>query len=124
LAEIDVADVKRDSSTTTLHGRPIVALCAGKDCRKRCEFAKVRDTLSKKCDVVDLTCVGICSGPVVVAHADSDEPRVFAKLRTKEHRKALLRVVGGHEPDARLVKLEVKNAKKKATLRKVRRTVA
>lgn len=105
--------------------RPIVALCAGKDCKKRCEFAKMYGALAKQCDIVELKCVGICSGPVVVAHAASDQPRVFARMKTKKDRRDLLRVaVDGKKPSAQLAKREVKNAKKATTIRKVRRAVA
>lgn len=103
---------------------PRVALCAGKDCKKRCEFAKMRDALSAQCDVVELKCVGICSGSVVVTDIDSDDPRVFAKLKTKQHRRELLRVVDGKKPSSQLVEREVTNGKKKSTLRKVRRAVS
>ncbi|BAN04455.1 hypothetical protein [Ilumatobacter coccineus] len=107
------------------HDRPRVALCAGKDCKKRCEFAKMHDALSERCDVVELKCVGICSGSVVVANVDSDDPRVFAKLKSKRDRQELLRiVVDGKKPSSQFVKREVTNGKKKSTLRKVRRAVA
>lgn len=104
--------------------RPVVALCAGKDCKKRCEFAKMYDALDARCDVVELKCVGICSGPVVVAHAASDAPIVFSKVRTKQQRKQLLRiVVDGGSPSNELAKRVVTNGKRTATLRRVRRAL-
>lgn len=129
-----MADTRKSQSATSQSSkklsispidRPVVALCAGKDCKKRCEFAKMHHALAKQCDVVELKCVGICSGPVVVAHADSDEPRVFAKMTTKKDRRDLLRVaVDGKNPSAQLTKREVKNGKKATTIRKLRRAVS
>lgn len=100
-------------------------MCAGKDCRKLCEFSKIRSALEKRCDVAELKCVGICSGTVVVTNVDSAEPRVFAKLKTKQHRKELLRlVVDDEKPSAQLAKREVAKGKKKVAVRKARRAVA
>ncbi|MFT6765077.1 MAG: hypothetical protein ACJAXA_003758, partial [Candidatus Aldehydirespiratoraceae bacterium] len=48
-----------DRSASLVIDRPTVGLCAGKDCRKRCEFVQMRDALAKKCEVVELKCVGI-----------------------------------------------------------------
>ncbi len=120
-----MADTSRSLQLTADEPRPTVALCAGKDCRKRCEFAKMRDALTKQCEVAELKCVGICSGTVVVTNVDSAQPRVFAKLKTKQHRNELLRlVVDDKKPSAELAKREVTNGKKKTAVRKVRRAVA
>ncbi|WP_394933469.1 hypothetical protein [uncultured Ilumatobacter sp.] len=75
--------------------RPRVGMCVGKDCRKRCESAKVRTVLERGCDVVDLKCVGLCDGPVVVALIDSVKPAVYAKLRTKKQRSLLVAMISG-----------------------------
>lgn len=75
--------------------RPTVALCTGKDCRKRGEFTKMRTALEKSCDVVDLSCIGLCDGPVVVIGADSGAPKVFSKLRSKRHRTMVVSAVLG-----------------------------
>jgi hypothetical protein len=104
--------------------RPIVALCAGGDCRKRCEFAKIRDALDAHCEIVELKCVGICSGPVVVTRPTSDRPVVYARLRTKKQRRQLLGVAVGlrSAPNA-LAKLEVSKGKQQKTLRQVNRAL-
>lgn len=75
--------------------RPTVALCAGKDCRKRCEFAKIRDALDAQCDVVELRCVGLCNGPVVVIDPACDKPVVYSKLRSKRQRKLVIAAAAG-----------------------------
>lgn len=80
--------------------RPVVAMCAGKDCRKRCEFAKVRGALEAHCDVLEMECVGLCNGPVVVVDPDGPKPAVYSKLRSKQHRKLIVAVAEGN-PRAR-----------------------
>ncbi|MFK8023385.1 MAG: hypothetical protein AB8G26_05405 [Ilumatobacter sp.] len=82
----------RSLTLTSLDDRPVVGLCAGKDCRKRCEFAKIRDELDVGAHVVELGCVGICSGPVVAA-AVGGRVEVFSKVRKKSQRKELQRLV-------------------------------
>jgi len=103
--------------------RPVVAMCAGKDCRSRCEFATMRRALDNDCHIVDVKCVGICAGPVVVARTH-DRPLVFAKLRTKKERRALLRfIIDDTRPSSALSKREVGGSKRKATLRRVEQTL-
>ena len=80
--------------------RPIVGLCAGKDCRKRCEFGKVGKVLDRHCDVVELKCVRLWDGPVVVTDADGASRIVYSKIRSKQQRALLVGVVGG-DRDAR-----------------------
>lgn len=75
--------------------RPVVAMCAGKDCAKRCEFGKMRDALERDCDVVDLTCLGLCNGPVVVLHAGRKQRVVLSKLRSKQQRKFVVAAAAG-----------------------------
>jgi hypothetical protein len=100
----------------------VVALCAGKDCRKRGEYAKIRNALEDRCTVVDVTCVGVCSGPVVVANPMSQAPLVLSKLRSKKVRKQLVRVVeSGRAAPAELARREVSKSKRKQVLRRVRR---
>jgi hypothetical protein len=102
--------------------RPLVAMCVGKDCRQRTGFAKMHDELVERCDVVDLKCVGICSGPVVVVHPTADQPLVFSKLRKKQHRRDLVAVaVSNSKPSSELRSRSVSGSKRQATLKKVRR---
>lgn len=88
-------------SLSLVADRPVVAMCAGKDCRKRCEFPKMRDSLDKQCDVVDLKCIGLCNGPVVVVDPAGAKPLVYSRLRSKRQRSLLLSVVAG---DKRAIK--------------------
>jgi hypothetical protein len=63
---------------------------AGKDCRKRGEFAKLSGALEEQCDVTELKCVGLCNGPVVVLDPQGAKPAVYSKLRSKRHRELML----------------------------------
>ena len=75
--------------------RPIVGVCAGKNCGERCETVKVRKALGRGCVVVDLKCVGVCSGPVVVVDPACSKPAVYSKLRTKKQRSLLIDLISG-----------------------------
>ena len=75
--------------------RPVVALCAGKDCARRCESAKMRATLEVECVIIDIACVGLCNGPVVVIDADAGRPAVYTKLRSKRQRRLVLAAARG-----------------------------
>ena len=55
----------------------------------------MRAAIDDRCAVIELTCVGICAGPVVVAHPMSDAPVVLSKIRTKQERKQFVRLVDG-----------------------------
>ena len=115
---------RRQLSATAVDERPLVAMCAGKDCRKRCEFAKIRVELDAACDVVEFRCVGICSGPVVVIGADSDKPQVYSKLRSKSQRRhSLTAAVEGRKPSKALRERAVTGPKRRTTLRKLARVL-
>lgn len=75
--------------------RPGVGLCVGKDCRKQSEFGKVRSTLEQQCDITELKCLGVCSGPVVVVEPDSSKPIVYRRMRTKRQRSLVLAASAG-----------------------------
>jgi len=109
---------------TAVDASPIVALCAGKDCRKRDEFSKVRAALEPRCALVEVECVGICSGPVVVARPDTQDPLVFSKLRSKQHRKDLVRMIDGRGTvSTALAKRAVGKGKRTTALKRVRRAL-
>jgi len=105
--------------------RPVVALCAGKDCRSRCEFSTTRDALQAHCDVVEMRCVGICKGPIVVAHLDSAEPVVLARVRSKKQRKRLVAVAtGASDVGGSIESLHVRGKKRRSTVRRARAAIA
>jgi len=108
-------------SLSVVADRPVVAMCAGKDCRKRCEFAKMRDSLDAQCDVVELKCIGLCNGPVVVIDPERPKPAVYSRLRSKRQRSLLLSVVAG---DKRAIKeLAGRRVSKKKAVSSVARQV-
>jgi len=101
--------------------RPVVGLCTGKDCRKRCEFSKVQKVLDRDCEVVHLKCVGLCDGPVVVVEPHLARPSVYSKLRTKRQRSLLSDLISG---DARARKeLAARRVTKKKVVAAVVRQV-
>lgn len=75
--------------------RPTVAICAGKDCRKRSGYVKMRKVLDQHGQVSDLKCVGLCKGPVVVASPDSENPVVYTRLRSKRDRRRFSDLLSG-----------------------------
>ncbi len=104
--------------------QPLVAMCAGKDCRTRCEYEKLRAELDRHCELLELKCVDICSGPVVVVGPTSDTAVVLSKLRSKQHRKHLLRMLSTNGAMSKdLQGLTVGKKKREATLRRVRRAL-
>jgi hypothetical protein len=83
-------------TATSVDNRATVGLCAGRGCRKRCEFAKVQKALDRECDVLELKCIGLCDGPVVVVvHPGPDSPAVYSKLRTKRQRSLIVGLASG-----------------------------
>lgn len=77
--------------------RPVVAMCVGKDCRKRGEYAKLHDALDAACDLVDMACVGLCNGPVVALDPRGSQPEVYSKLRSKRHRTLVIAAASGDD---------------------------
>ena len=85
----------------------------------------MRAAIDDRCSIIELRCVGICAGPVVVAHPMSDTPLVLSKVRTKQERKQFVRLVDGTgDVTDRLARRVVGTSKRKATLRKLRRATA
>ncbi|MEL6894140.1 MAG: hypothetical protein AAFP84_21295 [Actinomycetota bacterium] len=99
-------------------------MCAGKDCRKLCEFAKMHDLLAARGDVLELKCVGICKGPVVVVNPTSKDAAVFAKVRSKKQRRSILQAAEGspETPDA-LSSLRVSGKHRRSALKRVSRAL-
>ncbi len=104
----------RDRAST---GQPVVAVCAGKDCRKQDEHDGLRRSLAEIADVVDTPCLDVCKGPVVVVTPTAQQPQVFAKVRTKKERRHVLRLVAeGGEPTPTLRELAVSKKQRRAAL--------
>lgn len=62
---------------------PRIGLCTGKDCRQADGFRTVERELRRAGDVVELPCLDVCDGPVVVLEVDSDTPVVIERVRNR-----------------------------------------
>lgn len=82
----------------------------------------MRAALDGHCTVVELKCVDICAGPVVVVHPDRKRPVVYAKLRTRQDRRAIIDVIGGSKTD-RLDKRLVGGGRRTTAIRRIRRSL-
>lgn len=102
--------------------RPEVGLCAGKDCRKRAEFASLKSELESNCQLVLLPCVDVCKGPVAIVEPRAKQPWIYRKLRRPKARRDLLRFVRGEKDESkRLGARRIRGAKKRRVLKRLRR---
>ena len=70
-----------------------VAMCTGKSCRRRDEHGALREELAATdTEVVEVSCLGICSGPVVVLQPAGDDAVVLKRLRSKKARRKLCKL--------------------------------
>lgn len=70
-----------------------VAVCTGKSCRRRDEHVALRDELAATdAEVVEVSCLGICNGPVVVVQPASDDAVVLKRMRAKKARRKLCKL--------------------------------
>lgn len=89
------ASTKRSRRSVEAAARPCttatVALCVGKDCRKRNEHRLLRRDLRRNgTDIVDVACIGVCAGPIVALDPYSATPTVLQKLRSKRARRDIV----------------------------------
>ncbi len=76
--------------------RPVVAVCAGKDCARdqRKQFRLLVDALDGlPGGIVKTKCMGLCNGPVAVVGPCSESPVVVRRIRKRPGRDAFLRLV-------------------------------
>ena len=79
--------------------RPCVAVCSGKDCRKRQEYRDLRRAVAEVADVEPVRCVDLCASPVAIVRRVDGDPLVFDKLRTPKQHRDLVELVAA--PDRR-----------------------
>jgi hypothetical protein len=60
--------------------RPEVGLCGGKDCRRSDGYRTVRRELRDACAVIELPCLDVCDGPVVVVDVRSSDAVVLERV--------------------------------------------
>ena len=69
-----------------------VALCIGKDCRRRAEFDDLHSLLTGL-PHIETKCLDVCKGPVVVVSPHSDDEIVLAMIRSRKERRDLRRSI-------------------------------
>jgi (2Fe-2S) ferredoxin len=100
-----------------------VAVCIGKDCRRRAEFADLRDELMG-IPHVETRCLDVCKGPVVVVCPESGDEIVLAMVRSGKQQRDLRRtVVTGQALSERLERHLVTGSKRRTALRRLHRSV-
>lgn len=63
---------------------PELGWCTGKDCRKADGFAGLRRALEEHAELLELPCLDVCDGAVVVLEPRAEKPIVLRKVRTKK----------------------------------------
>ena len=106
------------------HSRaPEIGLCTGKDCRRSDGFRTVQRELDRVCTVVELPCIDVCDGAVVVL-SPRDGPVVIERVRNRAMALEIIDHLASDAPlTARLRKRRLGGAKRTKALRRVRRAV-
>jgi len=93
--------------------KPWVAICYGKDCRKRRkDIDKLRLELADHADIRRAQCLKICKkAPIIVVKRDHDEI-CLDRIRGKEIRKELIAYIQGKDIGKRLAARYRKNKRK------------
>ncbi len=105
------------------HPTATVAVCIGKDCRRRAEFDDLRSELMGV-PHVETKCLDVCKGPVVVVCPASGDEVVLAMIRSAKQQRDLRRtVVGGRALSARLERRVVTGTKRRTALRRLHHSI-
>ncbi|HWL45725.1 MAG TPA: hypothetical protein VNQ73_22475 [Ilumatobacter sp.] len=99
--------------------RPCVALCSGKDCRKRAEYRDLRTAVAEVASVEPVRCLDLCDSPVAVVRPGTPDAVVFDKLRTSKQHRDLAAFVAGAAPSARLAERQVTGKSRRKVLAKL-----
>ena len=102
-----------------MSSRPIVALCSGKDCRKRCEYAPLRRELREVATVLPVKCLDLCDSPVVVMSPRDKDAVVLDKIRTEAQRNDLIEALRGSKLSKALAKQLVTGRRRAKVLAKL-----
>ena len=100
---------------------PIVAMCVGSSCRKRPEHEELRSRLADTTHLRRISCVGVCSGPVVAVVPDNGAPIMIRKVRSPKARRDLARLVRGRKLSDRLRRRLVTGANAAKAVRRTAR---
>lgn len=103
---------------------PQIGLCTGKDCRRADGYRTVERELRRSTTVVDVPCLDICHGAVVVLRPRSSDPVVLERvsgrglaLEVVEH------VVDDAELSGRLRKRRIKGSARSKARRRIARAL-
>lgn len=103
---------------------PQIGLCTGKDCRRADGYRTVERELRRTATVVDLPCLDVCHGAVVVVRPRSSDPVVLERvsgrglaLEVVEH------VVDDVELSGRLRKRRIKGSARSKARRRIARAL-
>jgi hydrogenase maturation factor len=103
---------------------PEVGLCTGKDCRHADGYRTVQRELRSECTVLELPCLDVCRGVVVVVAPRSREPEVLERLNGRGLARELVdHVVNGVELTSRLRKRRLTGSARAKARRRVTRAL-
>jgi hypothetical protein len=103
---------------------PEIGLCAGKDCRRADGFRTVQRELGRACTVVELPCLDVCDGPVVVLGLRSSEAVVLERVGNRALTLEIVEhVVDGDPLSGRLRKRRLSGTKRAKARRRVERSL-
>ena len=105
-------------------GKPEVGICTGKDCRRAGGFRTVERQVSGSCDVLELKCLEVCDGVVVVLEPRSKNPVVLERIRNRALAIEIVEhVVDGEPLTGRLRKRRLSGAKRNTARRRLARSL-
>jgi len=104
--------------------RPSIGWCAGKDCRKNDRDGALREIAAERCRLVELRCLDLCDGAVIVGPIDGgevvDPPVVFRKVRKRGVvREIVDHLLDGAELSSAATKRRVDGPKRARALRRI-----
>ncbi len=105
-------------------GGPEVGLCTGKDCRGADGFRTVERELRRNCAVLQLPCLDVCDGVVVVIEPRSPKSTVLERIGSRGLALEVVdHVVSGEPLSGRLRKRRLSGAKRAKARGRVRRAL-
>ena len=109
---------------TQRSGAPEVGLCTGKDCRHANGFRTVQRELGRACTVLELPCLDVCDGVVVVVEPRSSESVVLERVGNRALALEVVdHVIDGDPLSGRLRKRRLSGAKRAKARRRVERAL-
>jgi hypothetical protein len=101
-----------------------IGLCTGKDCRRVDGFRTMKRELGRSCAVLELRCLDVCDGVVVVVAPRSAHAEVIERVTNRALALEVAdHVVAGEELSGRLLKRRVTGAKRAKARRRVERSL-